>query len=133
MVKNKEILILRDPAPDGEWARARRIAIAGGPGAGKTTLAAALGRDDVLSTDDFMHWDWEDVPSFVEVALANRPTWVLEGVQVARCLRFWWPDVPADVVVWLSGAHEPLSRRQAGMGRGVARIFEEWERVVASK
>jgi len=102
-----------------------RIAIAGGPKSGKTTLSALHESDrPVLHTDDFQHVSWGDLPQVVlSQAVLYEPRWIVEGVQVPRLLR---KGLPADAVLWLSGAGERLTAGQETMAKGCRTVFDDW-------
>ena len=107
-----------------------RIAIAGGPRTGKTTLAADL--DGLkLATDALMHdHDWSGASQAASEWLDLRcGDLVLEGVAVPRALRKWLkrnPEgKPVDRVVWLSSPHVELSPGQATMAKGCETVWRE--------
>lgn len=105
-------------------ARYPRVAIAGGPRTGKTSLAQHA-RDGrlVVHTDDFIgHGDWAAMPGLVIDAAGSGPC-LIEGVQVPRALR---KGLRVDAVVWLETPRVHLSPRQEGMLKGTAKVFEEW-------
>jgi hypothetical protein len=111
----------------------RKVAIAGGPKTGKSTLVIdhrALHGDGLrrplFCTDD-IEAKWEDVPAIALEKLANYQAWVIEGVQVGRCLR---KGLRPDAVIYLKKAHIPLSKGQKAMEKGCRTIYEEWLEVV---
>ncbi len=111
-----------------DWFRLKllefpRIAIAGGPRTGKTTLSRIVVDRPVEHTDDYMQYAWEDVPPLVIHKLANVPRFVVEGVQVPRCLR---KGLRVDAVVWLDQPLVPLSEGQRTMMKGVRTVFLQW-------
>lgn len=99
-----------------------RIAIAGGPGSGKTTLASVVDDRSVVHTDDYMGEEWSEVPSLV-IGACDSDRFVVEGVQVPRSLR---RGLEVDAVVWLPGAKKTLNKRQDGMRRAVKTVMKEW-------
>lgn len=103
----------------------KRIAIAGGPRAGKTTLAMGVRDRPVLSTDSYMSIDWENVPEVVNDAVSELPEFILEGVQVARCLR---KGLKVDAVVYLGMPRVELTKGQETMRKACRTVFEEWLR-----
>lgn len=102
-----------------------RIVIAGGPKAGKTTLAGKLkqGPAPIVHTDDWRHEAWTDVPDRILEHLQELGgSWVLEGVQALRVLRRaldQGADLGVDRVVYIRGSHEKLTPRQSAMAKGV--------------
>lgn len=117
-------------------AQHRKIAIAGGPRCGKTTLlksARAIEAESVsplpssprhfFSTDDLIGQPWPAIPHLVIGELAAHSSYLVEGVMVARALR---RGLKPDVVVWLNRAYEPLSKGQRSMAKAVATVFREW-------
>lgn len=105
-------------------AQHKRVAISGGPRAGKSTLAATVTDRPVLSTDEFVTVPWDSVPRAVLNRAADMgDSWVIEGVQVARALR---KGLKPDVVVHLNGAHGELEPGQAAMAKGAFSVLTEW-------
>jgi hypothetical protein len=111
-------------------ARYKRVAIAGGPGSGKTTLASAVTDRTILHTDDLIHEKWEDVPGIVRLRLAGLAAFVVEGVQVPRALR---RGLEVDAVVWLRSAKVPLTPGQRTMAKAVGTVFEQWRAISAGR
>lgn len=117
---------LRPPAWFGMvLAMHRRVAIVGGPGTGKTTLASFVHNRPVLGTDEFKGLAWEEVPAAViERAAGIGPAFVVEGVMTARALR---KGLIVDAVVVLDTQRRPDPLPgQLAMGKGVATVFAEW-------
>lgn len=107
-----------------------RIAIAGGPRTGKTTLSvcalAIAPGIRIEHTDDLIgRASWDDVPTEVEARVRRESRYVLEGVQVGRCLR---NGLEVDAVVWLDVPHVKLTDEQESMRKGCVTIFAEWRR-----
>ena len=110
--------------------RYNRIAIVGGPRAGKTTLARLADRH-VIHTDDYRTRSWEAVPHAVIAdirdleadSLSRGNRWIIEGVQVARALR---KGLEVDVVLVLNEPLEDLTTRQEGMRKGVMTVLASW-------
>jgi hypothetical protein len=107
-------------------ARYPRIAIAGGPRTGKSSLASAVSDRPVLHTDSLMQENWEDVPLIVQKRLEGQASFVVEGVQVPRSLR---KGLVVDAVVWMSRPKVPLTVGQGVMTKAVATVFEEWRSI----
>ena len=110
--------------------KARRLAIAGGPRVGKTTLASLIadGRH-VIHTDDFISLGWSEASAHA-AKLVNHyersPLNVtIEGVAVPRALR---KGMKVDLVIWLSKAREPLSSGQMAMTKACRSVLDEWRR-----
>lgn len=110
--------------------RYNRIAVVGGPRAGKTTLARLADRH-VIHTDDYRTRSWEAVPHAVIAdirdleadSLSRGNRWIIEGVQVARALR---KGLEVDVVLVLNEPLEDLTTRQEGMRKGVMTVLADW-------
>lgn len=101
-----------------------RVVVAGGPGAGKTTLAAELAARlglPIIATDDLQHLPWSDQSSVAATWMERPGPWVMEGVTTARALRkrLEEPGKPCDVVVYL---RPPL--RQRGGKRQMSRQID---------
>lgn len=100
-----------------------RVAIVGGPGTGKSTLAAKVDDRDVVHTDSFRELPWEDVPAAVIAECSGKPAFVVEGVQVARALR---KGLEVDVVIYCETERAELNTRQRGMGKAVRTVMRDW-------
>lgn len=104
-----------------------RIAVVGGPRAGKTTLVRVLDGRPVIHTDDYRKRSWEAVPHAVIADVLDlthdSKRFVVEGVQTARCLR---KGLEVDVVCVLAEPIEQLSPRQDGMRKGVMTVLADW-------
>lgn len=102
----------------------RRIAITGGPRAGKTTWAQRITDRAVIHTDDFRSSPWPEVPFLVIEACQERQAFCVEGVQVPRALR---KGLEVDAVIWLSEPLLELSDGQERMRKGTDTIFRDWQ------
>jgi len=106
-----------------------RICIIGGPRTGKTTLANTM--SNVLHTDDLIElFDWSGVSEHVAMDWFARPgPWVIEGVAVVRALRKWLKSnadgVPCERIIVLTEPHVELSKGQATMAKGHAKVWNE--------
>lgn len=101
-----------------------RVAVAGGPRTGKTTLVSAVADRPILHTDDLMSFPWEQVPHLViQRATKAGRSFVVEGVQVPRALR---KGLAVDAVVWLGAPRTDLTPGQHVMSRAVHTVFEDW-------
>lgn len=108
----------------GVLERHKRIAIAGGPLTGKTSLAAEVTDRPVFHTDEYMDLPWSDQPLKWLDRLRDLPSFVLEGVQVPRTLR---KGLVVDAVIWLDTPKEILTPGQARMAKAVATVYREWK------
>lgn len=111
-----------------------RVAIAGMPRAGKTTLAEKLCDESefpvrLRSTDILknsgLEWSeesleaskWFDVPGDL----------IVEGMVVPRALRKWLANNstgrPVDKVIWLSTSYIPISTGSTSMGKGALTVL----------
>lgn len=76
-----------------------RLAIAGGPRTGKSTLAVQLAAEmqlPLVATDDFIHLGWSPASQAVADLLADAVPRVVEGVAVVRALRKALADRPEE-------------------------------------
>jgi hypothetical protein len=103
-------------------AKHKRVAIIGGPKAGKTTLANFVTDRTVLHSDDGKHLGWEAQPEFIKQKLANQDSFVAEGVHVSRALR---KGLKVDAIIHLENPHQELSSGQAAMHKGQQKIIRE--------
>jgi hypothetical protein len=102
-----------------------RIAIAGAPRTGKTSLTNQVSDRPVIHTDDWMERPWEDVPALVAAACAGLEAFVLEGVRAPDALRKGGVEV--DAVVWLSKPKVEQTPVQRSMGIGVHTVLAQWK------
>lgn len=93
----------------------KRVMIVGGPGAGKSTLARALGARTGLPVHhmDHIHWlpGWQqrprDLRKAMAIAVENGPEWIFEGGfsttyahRLARADTVVWLDLPVGLRLW---------------------------------
>ena len=111
----------------------KRIAITGGPGAGKTTYANRLAEKlgvEVIHTDDYIPMGWSEASLHAADVMSKPTTVITEGVAVPRALRKMLearPEVkPVDevVIVQRAGA-STLTKDQAAMAKGVSTVLSE--------
>ena len=103
-------------------AKHAKIAVAGGPRTGKTTLVRHVFDRPVFSTDDTMSQPWEDQPQIAIERVQDREKFVLEGVQVGRALR---KGLKVDAVIVMEQPMVELSPHQASMAAGCRKILAE--------
>lgn len=112
----------------------KRIVIIGGPRTGKTTLALALADwfgVDVMHTDDLIgSLDWSAASEHVATVWMSKPgPWILEGVAAVRAIRkrvaLHQGERPCDEVIVLETPRVELTKGQAAMAKGHARIWAE--------
>jgi dephospho-CoA kinase len=111
-----------------------RIAIAGIPSSGKTTMARLLSREldlVVRHTDDLLAThDWSAASQAVSLWFDAPGDWIIEGCVVTRALRKWHyahPDAapPIDKLYHLIYPHRNLTADQSTMAIGIATVHHE--------
>ena len=105
-----------------------RIAIAGVPSSGKTTLAEALS-PIAWHTDDLIDLGWSEASEHASYWFDDTAATIIEGVSVPRALRKWLKrnptGKPADRVIFLCGPHTPLTKGQLSMAKGCWTVWQE--------
>ena len=116
-----------------------KIAIAGGPGTGKTTLSReflAKGYE-VMHTDDAMDLGWSESSEHASYWFDKPGDLCIEGVAVPRALRKWLErhesGRPCDVLVFLTEYQTEVTSRQHGMSKGVMTVYREIEEELRSR
>jgi len=116
-----------------------RIAIAGVPRGGKTTLALHLAAQHgypVVHADDFISMGWSEASAHVARRLVSPGPYIVEGVSVVRALRKameFGPDRPCDVLHWLGIPREDLRPKQNSMGAADEKRFGEMRAELESR
>jgi hypothetical protein len=100
-----------------------RVAILGGPRTGKSTLANSVLDRPVIRTDDLLHVPWEDIPGLLLEQCTGLGRYLIEGVQIARALRF---GLVVDAILYLDEPRAAQSNGQRSMCKAVATIFADW-------
>ena len=111
-----------------------RIAIAGPPKTGKTTLAVSLGMH-VRHTDDIQQLGWSAASDEVS-RWFDDDAFCIEGVAVLRALRKWRERNPSsppplDRLVMLWDPHTPHTRGQQSMAKQLRTTYAELEHWLA--
>jgi HK97 family phage prohead protease len=110
-----------------EARAAPRVAVAGGPRSGKTTLsdsiAATRPGDPLLHTDDYMDLEWSEASEKICSDCAKLERFIIEGVRVAHALR---KGLAVDAVFWLGESVADRTPEQESMAKAVATVFDEW-------
>ena len=101
-----------------------RLVLAGGPRAGKTTLAAILaaGRP-VIHTDDYIDCGWDKAPAAIVQACQGLSSFVLEGCRAPWALR---EGLQVDGVLWLGKSFVELNDGQAALAKAARSVLDEW-------
>lgn len=111
--------------------RHARIIIAGGPKAGKTTLALRLELQGhkLHGGEELVGLDWS-AGSLKAAGWLDEPApWVCENVAMARALRKWLlanpSGVPADLIIQLDTQVAERTPGQSAMAKGCATVWRE--------
>lgn len=111
-----------------------RILIAGGPGTGKSTLAACLSQQlhyPIHSTDDTISTLEEWHLRVIEVAenwMQQPAPWIIEGVLIPVALRYLRDSgaaAPADLLIYQRQPYKQLTLDQQRMAKGVQSVYAE--------
>ncbi len=117
----------------GQLDGARRIVFAGGPRAGKSTLAVRASERYGIPTkfaDSLVgRMEWSEMSQEVSTWFDAPGDWIVEGVSTPRALRKWLdrnPGVPFPVTIVYTGrAIQVRTAMQESMAKGVQTVFEE--------
>lgn len=111
-----------------------KIAIAGVPKAGKTTLANFQSRKIfVFHTDDLIGQNntWSEISEKVADWFNTSGAFIIEGAAVPRALRKWLAKTPTgkpcDQLIWMGKPFQELDKNQMRMAKGCLTIIEEIE------
>ena len=108
-----------------------RVILAGGPRAGKTTLAATIAARDpgrtIYGTDSLQELEWSAVSRRTALWFREPGPWLIEGVATARAMRKWLrynpTGAPADMVIYLPRARASRKPGQLSMAKGVETVL----------
>lgn len=106
----------------------QRIAIAGAPRSGKTTLARALD-PNAKHTDDLSFYQWSTQSYLASQWFSDPTIYTIEGTTVIRAIRKWLklnqPGRPCDTLVYLHIPLTPLNMGQLRMAKATLTILNE--------
>ncbi len=101
-----------------------KVAIAGAPRTGKTTLAKLVTDRPIMHTDDHMGVDWSKQSENVAALInAQDGKCCVEGMTVPRALR---KGMKVDAVIWLNSPKVEQTKGQQTMGKAARTVFDEW-------
>lgn len=110
----------------------QRVAIAGAPRAGKTTLGTKMAAElgvECRETDSTIDLGWGRDSEKVKEWMEEEGPLVIEGMAVPRALRKWFvahPDGrPVDAVIWMGWPRVNLTDGQRAMGIGAATVMKD--------
>lgn len=102
----------------------QRVAIAGAPKVGKTTLSNMVTDRPILRTDDHRQGDWSKNSEGVMITVNSTPgPLVIEGVRVPHALR---KGMKVDAVIYLTQPKAEQTSKQISMGKACRTVFNEW-------
>jgi len=107
-----------------------KIAIAGIPKAGKTTLSKEISNGEVFHTDDLIKTkEWSAASLEISTWFNKEGPFIIEGVAVPRALRKWLraheKGKPCDKLIWLKNPYIKLSPGQETMAKGCIKVMDE--------
>ena len=109
-----------------------RVAIAGVPRSGKTTLARTIAKEwkvAIWQTDSLIGLGWSEASEAASLWFDDPGVRIIEGVAIPRALRKWLkrnPEgKPVDKIIYLSKPHVALSKGQRRMAKGCMTVWLE--------
>ncbi len=103
-----------------------KVAIAGAPKTGKTTLAKLITDRAVFHSDDLltegMPWSGQSADLAANMNV-KEGKFVVEGMTVPRALR---KGMKVDAVIWLNTPKVDQTKGQVTMGKAARTVFNEW-------
>lgn len=102
------------------------VVISGGPNTGKSWLAENHVKDrPLVQTDDWVDYDWPDVPALAAAEALKHRRCVIEGVRAASVLRH---GVKVGAILWLTKPMEPLSKKDREMAQARLKALVKMQR-----
>jgi hypothetical protein len=106
------------------------VVVAGGPRAGKSTLARAIaGKHRIHNGEELVGIDWSAGSLTASLWLSEPGPWICENVAMARALRKWLernPEgLPADIIIQLQEPVVERSRGQHVMALGCLTVWNQ--------
>lgn len=100
----------------------KRVAIVGGTGSGKTTLAKRVTDRPVIHDADNIDLPWEIQPDKLIEQAGDQESFIIEGVHASRALR---RGLKVDAIVHLTTPRTELSQKRKSFNKGQSKIIEE--------
>ncbi len=104
-----------------------KIAIAGGPNTGKTTLGKLLAEQlnlPLISTDDYIkQHGWNGLAKRMAEVGNGLDEFIIEGIRVPWALR---EGLIVDYTIWLSRPHIKQTPKQRSLAKGCRTVYIEW-------
>ena len=107
-----------------------RMVVAGGPRAGKSTLASAIaGAHKIHDGEELVGLEWSAGSEHASHWFDEPGPWICENVAMPRALRKWLArnptGLPADLIIWANEPVVPRSRGQHVMALGCETVWNE--------